>query len=451
MADNQNQTVEQVPREIADIIALSVKSTVEQLAPEITKSMSEAHANAVTAMRTDMDIRLQDTIKSTVNPLSLLMTENKTPAKAWRKPEGWKGTEKDLHIAAKFLLMTQAKAEEGKNVHGATARFAKYYSELENLGEIKTLSAGNAGAGGFLVPSGFDAMLIDMAEEYGIFSQLGFNVNMNGLQETTLPRLDSGFTAYWLAEAGALTAGNMGGGQINLKLRGLGAVTKYTRQLEEGSAISLVPLIARKFAEQLAYKKDYACVNGAGLSTEGGIEGLITKLLATYTSTTTDSTGVIIGAGNLFSELTLTNFIDTVSLLRGRFRAKAKWLVSRKAEAAMNRLATAAGGVTGMEVINGLGMGKFLGYPVIVSDVMPAEANSATAALFGDFTSAAFIGTSGGIQIETATQNESDWLSNLIATKAYEQFDYNVFGHTSTDVAGNAQSGAYVGLRLAAS
>ena len=34
---------------------------------------------------------------------------------------------------------------------------------------------------------------------------------------------------------------------------------------------------------------------------------------------------------------------------------------------------------------------------------------------------------------------------------AYEQFDYNVFGHTSTDVAGNAQSGAYVGLRLAAS
>ena len=95
---------------------------------------------------------------------------------------------------------------------------------------------------------------------------------------------------------------------------------------------------------------------------------------------------------------------------------------------------------------------KFLGFPVIISDVLPAEGNSVLGILFGDFSAAAYYGTQGGLQIETATQNDVDWTQNLIATKGIEMLDYVVHGEQSLAADGSTvQSGAYVGLRLKAS
>jgi len=96
----------------------------------------------------------------------------------------------------------------------------------------------------------------------------------------------------------------MTGSQINLDVKGLGALTKYSRLLDETSAVALVPLIAQKFGEAIAYKKESAFLIGDGTSTYGNIVGLATKLGLAFTSTSTDSVGVRIGQGNAYTELT---------------------------------------------------------------------------------------------------------------------------------------------------
>lgn len=449
MPDEVKETTEGFPKELLDVIGATVTKTVETLTPAITAALDKQN-EAIKAQQAANDVAIQNALKATINPLTDLMKPAATVA---RVPRNWKGTDKDLHIAAKFLLMTDSAAAMVRNPQSdASTKFAKYHEELVSLGAIKTATAGNAGTMGFLVPQGFDATITDLAERYGIFAQLGMYINMAGMKDVSLPRLDTGATGYWFAEGAAVTASNMTGGQINLSIKGLGALTKYSRLLEETSAVPLVPLIAQKFAEVIAYKKDTAFLVGDGTSTYGGIVGLTTKLLAAFTSTTTTSVGVVIGAGNLYSELTLANFVETKNKLRTRFLNRAKWLMHRDAYAAAEKLVYAAGGTLTGDIINGISQQKFLGYPVVVSDLMPSEANSALGILFGDFESAAYFGSQGGLQIETATQNDVDWTQNLIATKGIEMLDYNVHGEQSIHADGSTvQSGAYVGLRLAAS
>lgn len=446
------KTAERLPQELLDAIGITVTKTVTDLTPVIAKALSDSHKTTFEAQRTGIDVQMQNALKATMNPLADLM-KTSVPATAWRRPSGWNGTEKDLYMAAKFLLMTEAAAAMVKNPQSdAVKTFTKYNEELINAGQLKTATAGNAGTMGFLVPHGFDSTIADHAEQYGAFSQLGMTINMTGLKQISLPRIDTGATGYWLAEGGTVTASNMTGGQINLDVKGLGVLTKYTRLLEETSAVALVPLIALKFAEAIAYKKDAAFIIGDGTSTYGNITGLATKLGATFSSTSTDSVGVVIGAGNTYGELTLANFIATKNKLRSRYRNNAKWLFNRDAWAAAEVLIQSAGGVTGQEIVSGVGGDKFLGFPVIVSDILPAEGNSVLGILFGDFASAAYFGTQGGLQIETATQNDVDWTQNLIATKGIEMLDYVVHGDSSTAADGSTvQSGAYVGLRLKSS
>lgn len=442
-----------LPQELLDAIGVTVTKTVENLVPEITKAL-EKQNDAIKAQQIQNDLTLQNALKATMNPLAELATGlNTVPATAWHRPTGWKGTEKDLHISAKFLLMTTAAAEMTKNPQGdGLKRFTDYHRELTEKGELKTATAGNAGTMGFLVPRGFDATVADQTEQYGAFPQLGMQINMAGLQRISLPRIDTGATGYWLAEGVAITPSNMTGSQINLDVKGLGALVKYTRLLEETSAVALVPLIAQKFAEEMAYKKDSAFLIGDGSSTYGNIVGLATKLGLAFTSTSTDSVGIRIGQGNAYSELTIGDFIATKGKLRSRYRKNAKWLMNREAWAAAEILIQSAGGVTAQEIINGVGNDKFLGFPVIISDVLPAEGNSVLGILLGDFQSAAYYGTQGGIQIDTATQNDVDWTQNIISTKAIEMLDFVVHGEQSIAAdKTTVQSGAYVGLRLKAS
>jgi len=452
MPDEATTTTTGLPQELLDAIGVTVTKTVENLVPEITKAL-EKQNDAIKAQQIQNDLTLQNALKATMNPLAELATGlNTVPATAWRRPTGWKGTEKDLHIAAKFLLMTEAAAEIRYSPQSnAAVKFTKYSEELVGMG-LKTATAGNAGTMGFLVPVGFDNTVADYAEQYASFSLLGMQINMAGLKQISLPRIDTGATGYWLAEGAAVTASNMTGSQINLDVRGLGHLTKYSRLLDETSAVALVPLIARKFAESAAYKKESAFLIGDGTSAYGNIVGLATKLGLAFTSTSTDSVGVRIGAGNAYSELTLADFIATKNKLRSRYRTNAKWIMNRDAWAAAEILIQSAGGATGQEIINGVGNQKFLGFPVITSDTLPAEGNSVLGILFGDFSASAYYGTQGGLQIETATQNDVDWTQNLIATKGIEMLDYVVHGEQSIAADGSTvQSGAYVGLRLKAS
>jgi HK97 family phage major capsid protein len=117
----------------------------------------------------------------------------------------------------------------------------------------------------------------------------------------------------------------------------------------------------------------------------------------------------------------------------------------------MKKLELASGGVTAAEVASGSTDGQFLGYPVTISQVMPAtEANSQVCALFGNFSLAGSFGDRTGIGVDFSEHatigGENVFERNQIAVRGIERFDINVH-----DVGTATDAGPVVGLITAAS
>jgi HK97 family phage major capsid protein len=310
-------------------------------------------------------------------------------------------------------------------------------------------------AGGFLVPDEFRAQIITLVSEYGVARQLGELVPM---QRDTLstPKLASNLTASFVGQANSGTTSNNAFTSVNLSAKKVMALTTATRELLEDSPISVVDFVGQRIAYAIALREDSAVVSGDGTATHGGINGL-TNRLSTINGID-DGGGLVLGSGNLWSELVLNDFTS----VQGRLPSYAwqfggpSWLCSRSFfYGVMKRLAYNSGGTTPVDITSGNIVEQFLGRPVLFTDAMPStQANSQIACLFGNFRAAATFGDRRQLASEIATTGTVSiggssvdlFATDQVAVKATTRFDY-VF-HDTGDA---STAGAVVGLITAAS
>jgi HK97 family phage major capsid protein len=305
-----------------------------------------------------------------------------------------------------------------------------------------TQSEGSNTTGGYLVPTQFDNTLIDLRNQYGVFRQ---NVGIKYMTSDVMliPRRATGLTGYWVGEGSAITQSNKTWDQVQLTAKKLAAVATMTSELSEDAIIMVADDLASEIAYVFAYNEDLAGFIGDGTSTYGGITGVTTALKAAAgTPTTSSAGGVVIANGNTFAEITLANFNGVLGVLPGYARAGAKWYCSPMFhEAVMNRLAYASGGVPASEIINGVTVPKFLGYPVVLSDVLPStDANSQICCLFGNLPMAAKLGdrrqTSLAFSDSAYVGSVSMFETDQIAVRGTERIDIVVHDVGSTSAAG---------------
>jgi len=127
----------------------------------------------------------------------------------------------------------------------------------------------------------------------------------------TIPRRASGLTAYYVAEAGSITASDMGWDQVNLVAKKLAVLARYSSEVNEDSILDFANTLADEIAYAFANAEDQAGFNGDGTSTYGGITGVRDKL-KNLDSTIANISGLFVGAGNAYSELVLTDFEGVV-------------------------------------------------------------------------------------------------------------------------------------------
>lgn len=325
------------------------------------------------------------------------------------------------------------------------------YCEDNGIG-LKTLNEGTNDNGGALVPPEFDPMLIRLIETYGVFRQFT-RLKPMGSEVMTQPRRTGGVTAYWVAEAAAITASNPTFDNINLVAKKLAAITVLSSEISEDSAINIADELAFEIGYAFALAEDQAGFIGDGSSTYGGITGATTKLKA-LSATIAYIAGLFVGAGNNYSELLLTDFEGTVGLLPQYADPQAAWYCHKSFfHTVMQRLELAAGGVTAREISDGDRRGRptFIGYPVNFTQVMPRiEANSQVCALFGDL---AMASTMGDRRRRTLFTDPYSLAANdQIQVRGTERIDINVHdvGNASSS-AGSRVAGPLVGLIMAAS
>ena len=438
MDDGETVSIEDINFEAAKVEKTEdAKSITLNVSREI-KSAVESGMSEVKALRVTESDESDDLSK-----VKVPATAKRYRAKSIRGVKHGMEADQRAYLAGCFYLSAIA-----KSLPRLSQAFPNAEKTIARYG-MKVASEGVNSLGGFAVPEQFGTDIIDLREEYGVARQLLKNRPMTSDTRTD-PRRLGGLTAYFVGESTAGTESTKTWDEVRLVAKKLMALTRYTNELNEDAVISIGDDITQEIAYAFSLKEDQCAFLGDGTSTYGGIVGFNQKLVDV--NGVDDGGGLTLGAGNAYSELTLANFESVVGRLPQYAAAGARWVASRSVYwNVMKKLELASGGVTAAEVASGSTDGQFLGYPVTISQVMPAtEADSQVCALFGNFSLAGSFGDRTGIGVDFSEHatigGENVFERNQIAVRGIERFDINVH-----DVGTATAAGPVVGLITAAS
>jgi HK97 family phage major capsid protein len=360
-------------------------------------------------------------IKAAMGPQIEEVSHRITPAKARRhgRIQSFK-SEEDAYLSGQYVMAFVMGNEHSRrwcDDHGIKA----------------AMTTGNNPKGGYLVPEPLEATIVELREQYGVARRECMVVPMSD-GNNTWPKLNSELTTYYVGENSAITASDVAIEQVRLEARKLATLTAVSSELNEDSVISVAEMLSRSIAQQFAKAEDQALFLGDGTSNFGGIAGL-------------PSSGGVLNAGSVataatgntaFSTLDLADFEACAAALPEYATANAKWYISRSGYwRSMARLVDALGGNTISSVNAGPGEMTFLGYPVVMTQVMPSAAAATInthLAYLGDLRMGVLFGDRRGISV---VADESFYFSqDAVAIRGIERYDINVHERGTATVGG---------------
>jgi len=292
--------------------------------------------------------------------------------------------------------------------------------------------------GGYLVPTELSDAIIAIRNRAGVARQLCKVVGMSS-DVLNIPKVTAGLTVDYPAEAAAISDSDQVWGQVSLVAVKRAVISKVSNELLFDSVINVIDDLAVAIGNAFAVQTDNELVNGDASSTYGGESGILNSMGS--------SSKVNMSSGNTaFSDITLANLNALVGTMPDKYYASASpaWLIGRLAWAAnIQNLIYAAGGNTLSDMAMGVAP-QLLGFPVYISDQMPADAVSTCGALFGNFNDGVIIGDREDVEISVS--EEAFWANDITAVKGTTRYDINVH-----DAGTGSAAGALVGLFTAAS
>lgn len=250
-----------------------------------------------------------------------------------------------------------------------------------DLAEYRAQSEGTLTAGGYIVPAGFRAKLVERIVSFGGIADAAETFNTTEGNTISYPTVDdTANVGEIVAEGGTFAAGAdvvfgtrsltaykyMAGGAGNLPL-------KVSWELAQDSAFDLQSFLARILGTRIARLQATHWATGTGTGQPQGIVTPFTTIGAIGSNAT----------GPTYAEL-----LATVNALDPAYWANARWVMNSATLAAIQgQLDT-----TGRPILNDSTQGisgspggsTLLGYPVTIDQAMPAMAAGAKFLLFGD-------------------------------------------------------------------
>lgn len=321
--------------------------------------------------------------------------------------------EKQAYLAGKFFVAALTKNEECVQWckdHGIGLQMWNAAGENQNQ------------LGGVLVPDEVERTVIDLREARGIARQECMVTGMAG-DTKYVPRRTGGLTAYFIDEnpSAAITESDKNWNSVRLVARTLATLSRYSLQLSDDAIISIGDDLSSEIAYAFADKEDQCLFNGDGTSTYGGIVGL-------KSGTAAASKYTAIAGNTAFSTLDRDDFEAMVGKLPQYAEPNAKWYISKAGWAAsILRLIDAAGGNTWRDLASGKRELSFLGYPVVIVQVMNTTLTAQTSTdglvYFGDMNQAVTLGNRRGVSVFPSEHRYMEY--NQIGVRGFERFDLN--------------------------
>jgi HK97 family phage major capsid protein len=256
----------------------------------------------------------------------------------------------------------------------------------------RVLVEGIYSSGGVAVPDIVADSIIRNVENYGLCRSLARRWPMTSAT-ATLPLRTAGVSSAFVGESDSVSPGDPTLSGVGLVAKELAVATRISRNLLDDSAPDLAAFLTQEFATEVAKKEDSCWLIGDGTSTYGGMFGVVNKLQDSayaggrYTAATNHDT---------FPEFDVSDISGMYGLLPESAKAgNGACIVCSSAfrDLVLTRLALAAGGSDSQSIQGGIvdsqGIGRFGGYRVYTSPLMPAGATTdytgLIVALFGNF------------------------------------------------------------------
>jgi HK97 family phage major capsid protein len=305
--------------------------------------------------------------------------------------------------------------------------------------------------GGFLVPTEFENVMIDLREKFGIFRQFANVVPMTS-DSKQRPRRRGGLTAYPIGAKGGtrrITESKKKWDLVELFARKWGVLAKYEDELTEDSVISFADDMAGEIAYAFTIAEDECGFLGDGSGDYHGIVGIGTKLLS-LSGTVGNIAGIVVASGNNWDAITRGDLLKLIGRLPQYADTPNARLFCHKTfwSEVLVRIILEAGGTTAAEV-EGARVKMFQGYQVEIAQVLPKSSASGQIPLyFGDLAKGAMLGDRRGVTVKLTDSNDTDFEEDLWTIKGTERFDINVHdvGNASATAA-DREAGPIVALR----
>lgn len=303
----------------------------------------------------------------------------------------------------------------------------------ENGIGFKTLTEGNELSAGILVPEVWEDAIWNLKEPRGVARQYANVVPMSGPVQKKI-KYTGGAQTFFIGEGVAPSESNLSYSVAALSAKKLGHLQYLTYELAEDSLVNAVDLITAEAAYALSDKEDQCMFGGDGTSTYGGVTGLryaYQKLVEDAGGTWTNDThkgylsSAVVNPTSAWSGVTR----DVLTALRGKVRQNggagtmAYFCNSSFYYGVMLPLAYAVGGTTAMEIVNGVPVERYDGYPVVFVETMASDsAANDIPVYFGNLSAAADFGDLKSTTVET-DKNIRTQIWEVVTT---ERFDINV-------------------------
>jgi HK97 family phage major capsid protein len=138
-----------------------------------------------------------------------------------------------------------------------------------NLSQRATYAVGANSTGGFTVQTDLLGQeFIDLLRNRAMVMQLGASMMSGLVGNVDIPGQATAATSYWIGEGNDLTQSEGTFKQIPLRMKTVGALSRYTRTMMMQSSIDIEAFIRNDFASIIALAIDTAAISGTGLSNQ---------------------------------------------------------------------------------------------------------------------------------------------------------------------------------------
>ncbi len=147
-------------------------------------------------------------------------------------------------------------------------------SGISQLQQYRLLSSLSNAAGLYLIPTPLLAEIFVLVEKWGAARRYFRPIPM--IAETLkLDSLATEAVAYWVTTGSGITESDVAFGQGTLTAYKLAAITSWTTELPEDSAIALLPVVIDSIARAIKKKEDLAAFLGDGSGTYSSQTGIL--------------------------------------------------------------------------------------------------------------------------------------------------------------------------------